>query len=270
MRPAIPRSRPAIWFGVVALGAYLAGSFISANLTPLARRPLLDGFSSLPPYRWVSPPPQLANGNESPRPKTAVLHLGPDGSPAQVVSSPDLQFSLVLAKGAFPPAAGQTSAEVTVTPMDPKTLGPAPAGLLITGNAYRLQATYEPGGTAVTALSHPSDLALVYPASATSGLHGPSHDVLTSVDGRAWRRLTTTDAPAAELATTTMSNLGYFVVAQSRSTLAAPAASSRLPLLLIIAVAWLLVLLGIYLIVRWRSLNAAREFDGDERRRRRR
>jgi hypothetical protein len=50
-------------FGLAAAATFVLGAWMSGALSPLARRPILDGAATLP-YRWVSPPPDLASTNK--------------------------------------------------------------------------------------------------------------------------------------------------------------------------------------------------------------
>ena len=58
--------RRALAAGLVALALYASGAALSGHLSPLARRPLLDGLAPPTPYRWVEPPVELVTSNEPP------------------------------------------------------------------------------------------------------------------------------------------------------------------------------------------------------------
>ena len=92
---ATPR-RLAAAAGLLAVLAYLAGAALSGQLSPLARRPLLDGLAPPPPYRWVTPPPELSAGNKKPAGVTSGVGLGPTGSEVSAISTGDGQANLVL------------------------------------------------------------------------------------------------------------------------------------------------------------------------------
>ena len=140
------RSGLALLAGVGIVALYLAGAAVSGRASILARRPLLDGLAPPTPYRWVNPPPDLAASNKPPASTRFNLELAPEGSQLGAFSTSDGQVNLVLSQGAVPPRAGQTGVEVTVDPVDPATLGPVPSGLVGAGNAYRIQAGYQPSG----------------------------------------------------------------------------------------------------------------------------
>src|SRR5205823_5186114 len=126
---------------VIAM-AYVAGATLSGHLSPLARRPVLDGFASAPPYRWVSPPPGFVSGNETPTDGSARLQLHANGSVGGAVSTRDLQVTVILKDKAFPPMQGATGVDVVIEPFDPGKLGALPADLATIGNAYRIRASY--------------------------------------------------------------------------------------------------------------------------------
>jgi hypothetical protein len=197
--------------GLVTVGAYLAGAFVTGRIDPLARRPILDGFAPPPPYQWVSPPPDRAQDNQPPAGGSFQVKFGVDGaSRADVLSTADLQVTLIPSKGTFPSVPGQTATLVTIQPLAPKGLGPPPSGLRISGNVYRLQATYQPGGQAVQTLAQPAQLTLVYPPSPDGLIH--AHTVIQSKDGRSWTTLPTNDAGLQ--AGVDVTSLGYFAVGE--------------------------------------------------------
>ena len=155
-----PRARLALLAGVGIVVLYLAGAAVSGRASILARRPLLDGLAPPTPYRWVTAPGP-GRRNKSPASTRFTLELTPDGSRLGAFSTSDGQINLVLSEGAVPARPGQTGVEVAVDPVDPATLGPVPPGLVSAGNAYRIQASYQPSG----ARSRPSAAS---PASAWS------------------------------------------------------------------------------------------------------
>ena len=63
------------------------------------------------------------------------------------------------------------------------------------GNAYRIQASYQPSGAQVEALGGQSSVGLVYPLLATAVADPGGHQVLSSADGQAWEALQSTDTP---------------------------------------------------------------------------
>jgi hypothetical protein len=211
-RSAGRRIRLAVATGFIAMAAYLVGAHVSGSIDPLARRPIFDGFAPPPPYRWVSPPPSLAHGNVKPASGSFRVKFGPKGvSQPEVLSTNDLQASVILSDGAFVPMAGQTSVMVTITPIATDPRAETPTGLRIIGNVYRFSAAYQPGGGLVTALSNVGQLTLAAPPS-TDGLIHPQA-LLSSKDGKTWTRLLSSDGITQVGAD--VRSFGYFVVAET-------------------------------------------------------
>jgi len=202
---------------VVALG-YLALAAVSGSLSPLARRPLLDGFGGpLPAYRWVSPPPQHAAGNVQPDSARAVVTLDPQtGAVAAVYYTKDNQITLALQNGAIGPGTGQDSVLLTLTPLDPSGLGKPPAGITITGNVARIEGTFRPNSDPVTGLRVPAQVVLYYPRPATT--FGFNHVILRSPDGKTWTPLPSTDSRGQQLVSANSETLGYFAVGETPNT----------------------------------------------------
>jgi hypothetical protein len=207
-----PRSRLALLAGVGMVVLYLAGAAVSGRASILARRPLLDGLAPPTPYRWVSPPADLAAGNKPPASTRFTLELTADGSRLGAFSTGDGQINLVLSEGAVPARSGQTGVEVTVDPVDPATLGPVPSGLVSAGNAYRIQASYQPSGGQVEALGGQSSVGLVYPLLATAVADPGGHQVLSSADGRGWEALSSADTPGTHQVSARLARTGYVLV----------------------------------------------------------
>jgi hypothetical protein len=241
----------ALGIGLVVAAAYLILASVSGALSPLARLPLLDGFGTPQPYNWVSPPPALAGSNKQPSGTRATLRMTPKGSNAGFVSTGDAQATLILGVGAFPTSPGQTGVTVTVQPLDPGTLGRAPSGLTISGNAYLAHATYVPGGAPASLAESSVTVLLVYPSASSLGIVPPPRTALRSATGRTWDRLKTHDNTSALTVAGETHDLGYFAVAIPASSVPARGAS-RLPLILILSGVLLVGLLGLGLLLRSR------------------
>jgi hypothetical protein len=259
-RPGGPR---VLVGGVAVAVLYLAGAAFSGHLSPLARRPLLDGIGPPPPYQWVSPPPSLAAGNTPAEPGSATLKMTPGGSAGGVVSTRDLQVTVIFKDGAFASAPGATGVDVVVTPLDPGTLGAPPATLATTGNAYTVAATYAGASGSAAKLADAADLSMVYPATASSGLTHVEHVILSSSDGRSWARIPTSDASGALTAAASIDALGYFVVAEPKSAATAEQAPGRSYLPFIVgAVGLLLLLISSPRVLGWVRRRGRREEEG--------
>jgi hypothetical protein len=206
------RSRVALLVGVGVVLLYLAGAAVSGRASILARRPLLDGLAPPTPYRWVNPPADLAASNKPPASTRFSVKLTANGSQLGAFSTSDGQVNLVLSEGAVPAQPGQAGVEVAVDPVDPATLGPVPAELVGAGNAYRIQASYQPSGSKVETLAGQSSIGLVYPLLDTAVADPGGHTVLSSVDGRTWERLPSTDTPGTHQVSAGLGRTGYVQV----------------------------------------------------------
>lgn len=199
----------ALGAGVALAIVYAAGALLSGHLSPLARRPLLDGLVPPTAYRWVEPPPELAATNKEPTPLSLQVDLTNKGSETAVPTSDDAQVTLILPKGAFAAADGQRSVEVTVEPVGPSTVSAPDAPLQVIGNVYRVGATYTPSGKKAQ-LQALSTVVLVYPL-VSSDLG--AHTVIWSNDGKAWEPVKTDDLPSIRQAGGDLTNLGFVAVA---------------------------------------------------------
>jgi hypothetical protein len=241
--------------GLLVVVAYLALAVWSSRISPLARGPLLDGLGPLAPYRWVTPPPELAATNQPPSRGRFDVTLGDGGSEASTFVLSDNQVTLILPEGAFAARAAQVEVRLRVDPVDPATLGPPPAGQTVFGNAYRLSARYVPSSEPVGALRAPIDAFLVYPVTAT--LVSANHRIATSPDGDAWTIQAGTDAHALQQVEGSVPDLGYAVVVgvlgtPTPSPAGDPSGSRTLAIGLLVAAACI-GLVGVGLLVRSRD-----------------
>jgi hypothetical protein len=254
MPPGAARRR-ALAAGLAVAVAYLALAAISGRLSPLARRPLLDGTAPVAPYRWVSPPPELAATNVPPTAGDFTLPLTDHGSRPDVLTTDDAQVTIILQAGTFAPAPGQTDVRLTVTPTDPATIG-SPDGLAIIGNAYLLEATYEPGGDAILEhLQEPLEVILVYPL--TPDAHTTARSVVSSADGQTWNVSEGTDSLAIQQAEGPVDTPGYVAVGARQTPVEFPStpeegSNSTLGIALIV-LAVCAALVGVGLLLRGRD-----------------
>ena len=119
--------------GVVIALVYATTAVLSGHLSPLARRPLLDGLAPPTAYRWVQPPPELAATNQKPTPGRFVAKLGNAGSETSVFTTGDAQVTLIFPEGSFASAGGQRSVKVTVEPL-PSSIAHPDDPLTVVGN----------------------------------------------------------------------------------------------------------------------------------------
>ncbi len=257
-------SRLSIASGMTVMLAYLAGAALSGQLSPLARRPLLDGLAPPPPYRWVKPPPELSSGNRPPSGATSTVPLGPAGSSVTAISTSDGQANLVMEAGAIAPAAGQRSVHVAIQPVDPATLAAPPSGLVLAGNAYRVRFSYQPSGRPVKTPAGRSTVSLIYPVLPIPVSSPFDYAILSSTDGRAWARQSSTATPGSHQVSSTLPAPGYVIAAVPRAP-AEQAAPNRTPLFAgLAAAAALIAVAAIALARRLRAERAGGDDDHDE------
>lgn len=265
-RGTLARRRGRAWAvlaGVVLALAYLAGAVASGRYTPLARRALLDGLAPPPPYHWLKPPPELAAGNRPPSAAKSVVSLTAGGSEVSAISTGDGQASLVLEANAIPPTTGADKVVVSIDPIDPATLAPAPSGLVLAGNAYRVRFTYQPSGKAAR-LAGSATVVLVYPLLPIPVGSPFDYTLLSSADGRAWTRLESTATPGSHQVGAALTAPGYVVVAVPPAPAAGPAAPNRIPLIAGLVGAGVVIAIGAVVLAR--RLRRADDYadDGDD------
>jgi hypothetical protein len=202
------RRHPVLIGGMCAAGVFLAGAALSGSLSPLARRPLLDGLSAPPPYNYVNPPAG-AQSRRQPASGTFDAALTAAGSKADVFATGDVQFTLVAERGMAPPNDDDARVVLEAKPLDPATTGPLPDDLEPQGNVYRLSARYDPSERGLRGFSAPSQVILAYPAQPAH----QKHMLLFSNDGRQWEPLKSTDVPNLQQVGADIEAPGYVVVA---------------------------------------------------------
>ncbi|HEU5002793.1 MAG TPA: hypothetical protein VFW71_08450 [Actinomycetota bacterium] len=188
--------------GLAIAGAYLLVALGSFALRWVPRAPVLDGLQPPPPYQWVKPPPARASNNKPPQGATQSIDIGP-GDTGGSVTTPDGQCQVVLDANSVPLAPGQTSVKITMTPIDPSTVGPPPpGGFVYDSNAYQVSAAYEPSGQAITSLS-----ATIVMAYATNA------DRVIQWTGSSWNSLPSTPQTTSNELFAGISSLGTFATA---------------------------------------------------------
>ena len=179
--------------GVGLTVLYVVVAFVTAHLSSRPVLPLFDGFAPPVPYKWVTPPPEMAAGNTVPQPVERQFPVGPDGVSASNASSDDAQIIVGLDNGsvpASPPASPpNTGIAVRMVPIDPATLGPLPSGLRAVSNAYQVVLTYLPSQTPLGRLAVKGTVAL------TAGDTGDR--MLYSADGKTWEERAFRSDPTA-------------------------------------------------------------------------
>jgi hypothetical protein len=139
------------------------------------------------PYRWESPPPNLAAGNKPPQPGETTLPVLNGQVAGGGVQTGDSQIVIYFGPGAFKAPPGATSVKCTVAP-DPNPPA-SPAGTEIRGNVYRITCVGQPGGGPVTVVST-YHLTMRFPPGAFKEIQ--------YYDGSSWRALPTLRAPGGD------------------------------------------------------------------------
>jgi hypothetical protein len=168
----------------LALGLIAAAFLHGRTSAP----PVYDGIAVPPePYRWVSPPPNLASGNKPPLPGESTLPVLNGQVAGGGVQTGDNQVVIYFGPGAFNAPAGATGVKCTIEP-DPNPPGP-PSGVEIRGNVYRISCVGVPGGGPVTVVSN-YHLTMRFPPGAFKEIQYN--------DGNGWRALPTLIAPGGD------------------------------------------------------------------------
>jgi hypothetical protein len=154
----------------------------------VATPPAFDGIIVPPePYRWESPPPNLAAGNKPPLGGEATLPVSNGQVAGGGVQTGDNQVIMFFGPGAFKAPAGAQSVKCSIEPdANPPA---APSGVDIRGNVYRVSCVAEPGGGPVT-VSSTYHLTLRFPPGAFKEIRFD--------DGSGWRALLTLTAPGGD------------------------------------------------------------------------
>jgi hypothetical protein len=245
--------RRALAWGILIVSLYVAGGMLSGHLSPLARRPLLDGIIPPLPYRWVSPPPELADSNLPPASGRSRIPMGAKGSQPAFMATDDAQVTLNAPKGAIPAHAGAEAVVMTIEPVDPAAVGGLPGHLTIKGNVYVIAATYQPGGDRVRRLAAPIVAIVTYPA-LTNDLG--NHTLLVSPDGKRWTQIETHDQHATKQVNGRLPSLGYLAVASAPLSPAGsdgviPSGEGGIPLSILAVVAGsVLLIVGVFILGR--------------------
>jgi hypothetical protein len=213
----------------------------------------------------VSPPPDLASGNQKPASAQFTIALDPTtGSEAGSFSTNDIQAGVILSAGAFPPTPRQDAVLLTITPLDPAQFAGAPSGMTIVGNIYRIQATLQPSGEELSGLDKRARVFLGYPA--RPDVFSTDHTVLVSPDGQSWQPVQSIDTISQQQTLADVRILGYFAVGVSAE--ATTKRSSWTRFIPTIAIGLVVALLALF-IARF-ELKAFRARKAERRRRRKR
>jgi hypothetical protein len=205
---------------LVGLLALAIGLFATAALHAPRVPPIFDGIIVPPePYRWVSPPPNLAAGNQPPLSGEATIPVNNGQVAGGGVQTADNQVIMFFGAGYFKAGTNARSARCSIDPdRNPPVM---PSGIDLRGNVYRVNCIAQPDNGPVTAVS-PYHLTLRFPPGAFKEIQ--------YYDGTHWRALNTLRAPGGDpYASVNAPGFGEF--AATAPTGAAPAGDSIISIL---------------------------------------
>ncbi len=194
--------RQRLLWGAAAVAVYVTAAIVVAR-SAVVPRPLYDGLAPAAPYRFVSPPPDLAGDNEQPEPGKGIVDFAGKPSAATSISTGDGQLQVVLQKGTFKAKKKEKAVEVTIAPLVPPQPLDVGGGPRIEGNGYRVDARYAKSNDVAEA---ERDLTIVlrFPNNAT---------VMVRRDGDAWTKLKTEISAASLQLFAATDRLGTFAAA---------------------------------------------------------
>lgn len=174
----------------IALGLAAALYALAAWAVPPG---FYDGFQTVTPYRWVSPPPNLAAGNQPPLSGHANDPIVGSGTAPLTAYTGDGQLVVSFIPGAFQLAAGQSNVTIDIKPETafPKlSFSPATNVYLISADAT---------------LVKPALVELQY----SNQVPAPSYVYSAPASGGPWRNLGASQVSAIYTISTRTSTLGY-------------------------------------------------------------
>lgn len=205
-----------------------------------------DGTLPPQPYRYLHPPPALADANSPPESGSASLKVVHGRSSAGFLFTKDTQAGLIIPARALVTAGSATSIRIQIQPVEtPPNL---PRHYAPEGNAYSITATGESGNMPVR-VARPVNLTMRWPH--------PPLAIYEYVGGK-WHQVCYSDN--ATFTTSTMacptSSLGIFTAVTNPAltgiTPAAPATSSRfawlnrfIPVIIVLVVAMLVAVVAL-------------------------
>jgi hypothetical protein len=173
---------------VAGTGAYV----LAAWSTPPG---FYDGWPAPNPYRWISPPPSLAQGNQKPAALVRSLNTSELSSGSNVQTS-DAQVSVYLGPGAVKPASGASMVTIRIEPVAEH---PALGQLVAETNVYRIALD--------GVLSNSASVALLY----SNQVPSPSTIYEQPENTSSWQALDTKAYGVAYQLVADVHVFGYFV-----------------------------------------------------------
>ncbi|HZQ85009.1 MAG TPA: hypothetical protein VFA83_09240 [Acidimicrobiales bacterium] len=172
------RQRRVVASGLIVLVVYVVAAAATGHLVPGRTRPLFDGFTPPPQYRWVNPPAVFKAGNQKALSGSMDFDLGPNGANQLEGATDDAQLLVTFTRASVPAHGNDTGLTMRVEPLDPEKLSALPAGVRTDGNAYKVSMLYKPSGAALDALTQAGNIFISYPSSADRIAYSP--------DGKTW------------------------------------------------------------------------------------
>ncbi len=209
----------------IALAALL--SAVGAGTAPPELDGIANGIAPQEPYRWVSPPPQLAADNKAPLSAHHTVAIRGAVGPG-VASTPDGQATLSFVAGAF---AAPASASELIVDIKPVSSFPEPVGFKPATNVYLIAASPPLLKAAVVTLRY-SDL-----------LSAPRSVYFAEQGSTSWSPLSATNSLTVYTLSAPTDKLGYFVAGDPLAALPTTSARGRVPTLPIVAALGLLIVL---------------------------
>jgi hypothetical protein len=228
--------KPRVAFAAFTILVYFLGVALTSRLGPFETRPVLDGLAPPPAYRWVEPPPDLADANKKPFGGIFSLKFTHGRSEAGAFTIRDSQLSMILDPGVLPANGDATTARISITPLGASSVQP-PSGYQVDGNVYRIAIAAEPSGEAITSFKAPQRVIVVYPAD--KSFVKPQHLIALSGNGKTWSRVKTQDSTVQQQASGLIRSPGLVAVV---TPLKSKSSSSPVPVYAIVGLAVLAVL----------------------------
>lgn len=230
--------------------ALLALAAVAYALAAWAVRPgFYDGLAPPSPYRWVSPPPSLAAGNQAPLGGHGVVPvLGGSTAPFTTYTS-DGQVIISFLPASFKIGAGTKNVTITIKPVSDY---PAPSGFTPATNVYLVQADAPLVKQALIQLQY------------SNAVPAPSYLYGVPESGGAWKNLGASNVSSVFTISSRSPFLGYFVAgyAKNKTSPGTPTvAGGQLVPIIVAAVILLVLLAGVPLALLRRGRDEEEELE---------
>ena len=218
---------------LAGLGLAAAGYAVAAwSVAP----GFFDGTAPSEPYRWVSPPPELARNNQPPLPGHLALKVAANGvvDPGTAFTGESQpQASLSVLPGSFAAPADRSPVTVDIKPV---STFPSLTGLKCETNVYQLTS------------SQPLQKEALITLRFSDAVPAPSDVYRAPASGGAWTKIGSTGASSPFYISARTTELGYFAgcfpAAASGGASGGPRVGGGQMLPILVAAAILLVVLG--------------------------